>query len=243
MHDGQMLFDADTTWNHQEWKIDEVAGPLLAARTLRPFIVVGIWNGGPARHAEYFPQKPFETLDAAQQEAIYALSRAPGTALYSGKVYSDRYLAFLVEELKPWVDSHYRVSGARDDTFVMGSSMGGLISMYALAEYPDVFGGAACLSTHWPGTFETKDNPVPPAFFAYIEKHFPEAGHHRIYFDHGTATLDAMYPDLQRQVDRLIEAKGYGADHWQTRVFPGAEHSEQAWSGRLDVPLKFLLAR
>lgn len=243
MHDGQMLFDATHSWNRQEWRVDEVAGALIDAGTVRPFIVVGVWNGGDRRHVEYFPQRPFESLDAAQQAAQYAIEREPGRPLYAGKVDSDAYLRFLVDELKPAIDARFRVHRGRDHTFVMGSSMGGLASMYALAEHPTVFGGAACLSTHWPGSFALDDNPVPDAFHAYLQAHFPAAGGHRIYFDYGTATLDALYPPLQRKMDGAIAAKGYGDKDWLTREFPGAEHSERAWAQRLDVPLRFLFGK
>ncbi len=241
MHDGQMLFDAGTTWNHQEWRADEVAGELIAAGRTRPFIIVGVWNGGERRHVEYFPQKPFATLSAEQQAQQYALQRSPGQPLFAGAVDSDAYLRFLVDELKPEIDRRFAVSREAADTVVLGSSMGGLISLYALAEYPQVFGAAGCLSTHWPGTFEAVDNPVPQAFFDYIDRALPPADTHRLYFDHGTATLDAMYPSLQQQADARIRAKGYGGQDWQTRVFPGAEHSEHAWAARLAIPLQFLL--
>ena len=60
---------------------------------------------------------------------------------------SDNYLKFLVDELKPFIDKTYPSLTGRADTFIMGSSMGGLISVYAVAEYPEVYGGAACLSS------------------------------------------------------------------------------------------------
>lgn len=243
MHDGQMLFDADTTWNHQEWRVDEVASALLAEHKLRPFIVVGVWNNAKARHVEYFPQKPFESLSEEQRTALYAMQRSHDQALLARPVDSDNYLRFLVKELKPYIDSHYSVDSSPAGTLVMGSSMGGLISMYALLEYPDVFGAAACLSTHWPGSFEEENNPIPPAFAAYLQARLPavERGR-RLYFDHGTATLDAMYPALQEKMDGVMKARGYAAPQWQTRVFPGADHSEVAWAKRLEVPLSFLLA-
>ena len=71
---------------------------------------------------------------------------------------SHNYLRFIVEELKPFIDANYRTRPGRDDTFLMGSSAGGMISLYGLIEYPDVFGGAACVSTHWPSSM-MKDNP------------------------------------------------------------------------------------
>jgi enterochelin esterase-like enzyme len=240
MHDGQMLFDARATWNGQEWRVDEVAGALIAAGRVRPFIVVGVWNAGPRRHVEYFPQRPFEALSPKQQTAQYALKIDATRPLFDGRVDSDAYLRFLVEELAPWIETRYRVRRGPAHTAIAGSSMGGLVSLYALAEYPDVFGAAACLSTHWPGSFKARSNPLPDAFFAYLARRLPPAGRHRLYFDHGTDALDATYADLQRRVDALVAAHGYGARDWKTAVFPGATHSEDAWAARLDVPLTFL---
>lgn len=242
MHDGQMLFDATTSWNKQEWQIDEVASRLIKAGKTQPFIVVGIDNAGANRHSEYFPQQPFENLSQAQQTALYQLQRTKNQALFSQQVYSDRYLKFLVTELKPYIDSHYSVYTDAAHTFVMGSSMGGLISLYAISEYPHIFGGAACLSTHWPGTFEQQNNPIPTAFFNYMQQKLPDPSTHKLYFDHGTATLDAWYPPLQAQADKIIKAKGYTSQNWQSLTFEGAEHSEHAWAARLDIPLIFLLA-
>ncbi|WP_198325207.1 alpha/beta hydrolase [Permianibacter aggregans] len=246
MHDGQMLFDANTTWNKQEWRIDEVASELMQAGKVKPFIVVGIWNAGSARTSEYFPQRAFEMLEPAvrQQMTEYYQKAMDLDDDEVVPVYSDRYLKFLVEELKPVIEQRYRVSAAQQDTFLMGSSMGGLISMYGLAEYPRVFGGAACLSTHWPGNMgDGPDNPVPSAFYSYIEKHFPPPGSNRIYFDHGTETLDASYADRQLEVDRRMKQKAYGENDWMTRTFPGADHSEKAWAARVHIPLEFLLKK
>lgn len=240
-HDGQMLFDAAITWNHQEWRVDEVGSALIAAGRVRPFIAVGVWNVDGRRMREYFPQKPFASLTKAQRAAQYALETSPGKPLFGGAVDSDAYLRFLVRELKPRIDRSYAVATTRAHTTIIGSSMGGLISLYALAEYPRVFGAAGCLSTHWPGSFAPDHNPLPATFFAYIDAHLPRAGTHRLYFDHGTETLDAAYASLQREVDARVAKKGYGADDLLSRAFPCDDHSERSWSGRLHVPLTFLL--
>jgi enterochelin esterase-like enzyme len=121
--------------------------------------------------------------------------------------------------------------------------MGGLISMYALCEYPDVFGGAACLSTHWPGTFSMDNNPIPAAFMKYMRTHLPSPKTHKIYFDYGDATLDALYPPLQQMADEIMKEKGFNAKNWLTKFFPGEDHSENAWKKRLDIPLVFLLKK
>ncbi len=241
MHDGQMLFDTAFTWNRQEWCVDEVTGRLIAEGAIAPAIVVGVWNSGSGRHADYFPQKPFLSLPQHVRDSLYGLRRDAETPLFDGPLRSDAYLRFLVRELKPFIDSVYRTNAGRESTVVAGSSMGGLISLYAICEYPEVFGGAACLSTHWPGIFASENNPVPDAFVRYLGEHLPDPATHRIYFDFGTETLDAIYEPYQLRVDSLMQAKGFDSNSWITKKFPGHNHSEAAWSSRLDVPVKFVL--
>ncbi|MCB9316917.1 MAG: esterase family protein [Lewinellaceae bacterium] len=241
MHDGQMLFDSTTTWNGQEWGVDETVSRLIAEKQIRDCIVVGIWNGGVLRHSEYFPQKPFESLTNAELETVR--QTLPANRQEQGQTFaptSDNYLKFLVTELKPFIDSHFSTHRDRQNTFVAGSSMGGLISMYAICEYPRVFGGAACLSTHWPGVFTMENNPIPGAFLRYLEAHLPDPESHKIYFDYGTATLDSLYEGTQVRVDSIMRQKGFSPLQWKTQKFPGADHSERAWRERLEVPLTFL---
>ena len=244
MHDGQMLFDSTKTWNKQEWAVDETVANLLDKNKIRPVIVVGIWNVYETRHPDYFPQKPFESLPQTLQDSlINKVSRGGGANLFSTTVQSDNYLKFLVEELKPKIDSLYSTIPNQENTFIAGSSMGGLISMYAICEYPDVFGAAACISTHWPGVFTLADNPIPDAFASYLAENLPEPTNHRIYFDYGTATLDSLYEPCQLKVDSIMTEKGYSASNWVTKKFEGANHTENAWRSRLAIPLTFLLAK
>jgi predicted alpha/beta superfamily hydrolase len=243
MHDGQMLFDATTTWNKQAWEVDEVAGKLIAEGKTRKFIVVGIWNNGSKRHPEYFPQKPYESLTAIQRDTITEQLQKAGRTKETFKPISDLYLKFLVTELKPFIDQTFSTKTDKKNTFIAGSSMGGLISMYAICEYPNVFGGAACMSTHWPGTFSAANNPIPDAFVAYLKKHLPNPKKHKIYFDYGDQTLDAMYPKLQQKVDVVMNEKGFGNKNWMTKFFPGKDHSEKSWAERLPIPLEFLLKK
>src|SRR5690606_16314302 len=108
MHDGQMLFDANTTWNRQEWQMDEVAGELINQNATRKFIVVGISSVAKFRPSEYLPQKPFESLPKKTQDSIYSAT-VNGQPLLAGKVNSDNYLKFIVTELKPFIDKNFSV--------------------------------------------------------------------------------------------------------------------------------------
>lgn len=235
MHDGQMLFDASTTWNRQAWQVDEVAARLMAEGRVRDFIVVGPWNNGALRHAEYFPAGFLPHLPEAVRTPF--VNRA-----LQGRARSDDYLRFLVEELKPAIDARYATRPEREHTFLMGSSMGGLISAYGLCEHPGVFGGAACLSTHWIGSFE-RNEALPTAAIAYLRAKLPPPDTVRLYMDRGTTELDAQYDQAQPRIDALMAEKGFRAPGFVSRVFEGTGHNERAWAARLDVPLMHLMAR
>lgn len=226
MHDGQNLFDPQKAYAGVDWGIREAIVRLCQAGAIREAIVVGIWNT-PKRWSEYMPQKALDRPEAAGIRA--SLAQEPESAPIS-----DLYLRFIVEEVKPFVDGEYRTLPGPENTVVMGSSMGALISLYALCEYPETFGGAACLSTHWPAASE--------ALLAYLARALPRPGRHRLYFDYGTEDVDAPYEPYQTQADAVMRAAGYrdGID-WMTVKFPGAGHSERAWRERVHIPLQFLL--
>jgi len=236
MHDGQMLFDAKTTWNKQEWKVDEWASKLMNQNKVEDFIVVAIHNIPDLRWQDLFPEKAYDYLSDEEKKRVKDRNGNQNFSLNG-----DNYLRFLVNELKPFIDSKFSTKTEREHTFVMGSSMGGLMSMYAVSEYPELFGGAACLSTHWVGAKPIEDNPLPEAIFKYMGEHLPKAGNHKLYFDYGNKTLDEHYPQYAPRVDVILEQKGYTNKDSKNLFFEGTDHSENAWNKRLDEPLEFLL--
>jgi enterochelin esterase-like enzyme len=243
MHDGQNLFDKATA-PFGEWGVDEVLGGLIAGGAVAPTLVVGVWNT-PKRTREYLPADLAARLDPAV--AARAAQRL------DGPVESDGYLRFLVEELKPFIDARYRTRPERTATTIMGSSMGGLISLYAGLKHPETFGQVGCVSTHWPLLLADKATLLDPAWFepasrairGFLEAEVPAAGPAapRWWFDWGTEGLDSAYAPYQAVADQVFAARGYvqGRDIL-TRGFPGATHNEPSWRARLDLPLKFLLA-
>lgn len=234
MHDGQMLFDSTITMNKQAWHVDATLDRLVRSGRIPPTIVVAIWNREKFRDSEYFPRKVLERLAPAQRTFLLETYMQQDAR-------SDDYLRFLVEELKPAIDSRYATLRGRESTFIMGSSRGAVLSVYAMSEYPHVFGGAAGLSVHWIGTFE-RNAAIPMATFAYLSEHLPGPAGRRLYLDRGTDTLDALYgPSFEFGGD-VIRERGYTDANYMHRVFPGTDHSEKAWSARLEIPLLFLLA-
>lgn len=242
MHDGQMLFDAETTWNKQEWDVDRIIGGLIDSSKIKDCIVVAMWNHSDIRHTEYYPQKPFDLLPRKFKDSIFDTATKQFGTEFKG-IQSDQYLKFIVEEVKPFVDANFSTLTTFENTFIAGSSMGGLISMYALCEYPTIFGGAACLSTHWIGFMPQENSPVPATFFSYLEKKLPSPKTHKIYFDYGTNTLDEFYLPYQNSVDEILKLKGFDEKNSRNLKFESHDHSENSWNQRFQIPVEFLLKK
>jgi predicted alpha/beta superfamily hydrolase len=210
LQDGQNLSDPATafagTWD-LEATIDRLAWRGLDA------IYVGVHHAGRARVAEY---SPFRDLRHGGGEA-------------------DAYLAFLVETLKPRVDRLFRTRRDRDATAILGSSMGGLVSLYAFFRYPSVFGRAGVLSPSlWFGQ---------GAVLGFIQEARQPRG--RVYLDAGTAEGAGTLRDVRR-LGRLLVRKGFrrraSAESALRYVEDrGASHTEVAWASRLEGALAFLL--
>ncbi|MDI9364627.1 MAG: alpha/beta hydrolase-fold protein [Flavobacterium sp.] len=156
MHDGQNLFNEQTAYA-AEWGIDECLDS-LQQKIAKECIVVGIDNGGDKRMSEYSPYN-------------YSLKGAFTTPENKGE--GKQYVDFLVQTLKPYIDTKYRTKKGPDFTFIAGSSMGGLISAYAIMQYPQVFGAAGIFSpSFWiaPNIYTEATNfttTALPRFFMY----------------------------------------------------------------------------
>lgn len=243
MHDGQMLFDSTHTWNKKEWQVDETYANELSRYTHEAFITVGIHNDPPNRYAEFFPQKVAELMPASYRTMLM-------DKLWNGELKADAYLDWIEQTLVPFIEKQFAVSKKTKDRMVIGSSMGGLISLYALCEKPKLFGGAACLSIHTPminyGMFEEGmvEALVVP-FNIYLEKNLRADKKHFLYVDRGTETLDAYYKPYHDRLLTTLALVGYNTQNprFLETVVIGTGHDETAWAERLDVPILFLLSR
>ena len=194
MHDGQNLFD-DATSYAGEWAVDETLNALAKSRGLR-LIVVGIDHGGTERIRELNPWNNPEY----------------------GQGQGEQYMAFVVQVLKPWIDQHYRTRPDVRHTAIMGSSMGGLISSYAIAHYPAVFGAAGVFSpAYW----------LAPQVYADSEAH-PPARTARIYFYAGGSEDESMVPGMKRMV-ALLQQAGLPRRNLEVVINPVGRHNEAAW--------------
>lgn len=233
VHDGQNLFNAEETFNRTEWRLDEVLDSLQQIKRIRPTIAVGIWNSA-KRFAEFNPEAPYNKLKPDAKLLID--NERPGGAL------SDAYLELIFNRIKPFVDATYPTRPTMQQTFMMGASMGGLISLYALTKFPDRVKSVACLSTHWPLSLKQNTNLFSHPYQDYFIYKIPNPMVHQIYFDHGTETLDAWYEPHQQRMDSLCFINGYNtAKSFLSIKFTGHAHQESYWSQRLHYPLQFML--
>jgi predicted alpha/beta superfamily hydrolase len=195
MHDAQNLFDEATSSFGSEWGVDETMDEFARSRGFEA-IVVGIDHGG--------------------DERIHELS--PWTNPKYGPAQGEQYMAFVVGTVKPFIDAHYRTLSDRQDTAVVGSSLGGLVSHYALLRYPQVFGKAAILS---------------PSYWFSNEVYTQTAAHPwradtRVWFYIGGREGDESVPDVRRMLP-LLAMPGRPAPEISLHIDPDAKHDERAW--------------
>ena len=207
MHDGQNLFD-EATAHAGEWKVDETLDALAKEGRLE-LIVVGIDNGQEKRMTELnaWPNPQFGAAE--------------------GRAYTD----FIVKVLKPLIDAKYRTLPGRAHTAIMGSSMGGLASHYAIAQYPQVFSKAGVFSpAYW---------TAQPAF-DFMARH-PVPKDARLFMLMGEKEGGSMVPDVERMA-AVVHKSGHPAANAVLKIVPGAEHNEAFWSGELREALLWMFA-
>jgi predicted alpha/beta superfamily hydrolase len=197
MHDGQNVFDEATAFAG-EWGVDETLDTL--GPETKESIVVAVDHGGGKRLNEYNP---------------YSNERF-------GKGEGELYLDFIVKTLKPFIDKKYRTQKKKDDTFIAGSSMGGLISLYAVLKYPKVFGGAGVFSpAFWIGRGIYNDIKLKGKEIKS-----------RIYFYGGKQENEAMIPDILKAFE---EMRKVSKSKMEVVIRDDGKHNEPTW--RKEFPL------
>ncbi|WP_298191943.1 alpha/beta hydrolase-fold protein [Novosphingobium sp.] len=239
MHDGHNLFDLKNSNFNKIWAADKAMLTVMG-QGIEPRIIVGIWAPGEDRFRQYLPRPAYDAAPPALKAKMDAIAAAP--------VISDAYLAWLAGPLKTWVDASFRTRPGREDTAIAGSSMGGLMSCYAIAARPDGYGQAACISSHWPAigpdTIKGFNSETLALWTGFFDRTMGAPAGRRIWMDHGTATLDAFYAPYQEPIDAEFAKLGWrrGSD-FESRIYPGAEHEENAWAARLPEIFEWLFRR
>lgn len=222
MSDGQNLFDPRIASTGVDWGVDEAVVRLIEQGLIPPIIVVGAWSTAD-RGAEYSPWHG-----------------APA------------YARFLTEELMPRVTQEFRTLTGPENTAVMGSSMGGLLSFYLVTYHPETFGACGCESTHFAlseavvaqylaGAEAPEIPDQTPYIVRDIESGLKVPAGARYYFDYGTEGLDASYGSPHEIVRQWLLDQGLvEGEDFVVREYEGAGHDEASWRARLDDPLTFM---
>jgi predicted alpha/beta superfamily hydrolase len=212
MHDGQNLFDPETSFiKGRTWQVRESADAAIAAGEVEPLIIVGVYNTGDRRLAEYTHERDWQM----------------------GGGEADSYGALLTQELMPWIAEHYRVRAGREHTGLGGSSLGGLVSLYLGLKYPEIFGRLAVLSPSVWWNHKSILGVLNEA--APLLRHLP-----RIWLDVGDREGRTTLKDTELLAKRL-RAEGWRDEetvHFE-RV-PGGTHDEASWAVRVRPMLRFL---
>jgi len=206
MHDGQNLFDEATSFGG-EWQVDETLNELYKNNNFG-LIVVGIDNDGSKRMDEYSPWK---------------------SSTYNGGGEGDAYLDFIVKTLKPFVDEKYRTLVDKQNTAIMGSSLGGLISHYAALKYPDTFGLIGVFSPAFGFSESSYD-------FATTHSNIEDVS---MYFLAGDNESPNMVNNMNKMTT-LMKSKGFNQKNVISKIVPGGEHNEKLWREHFEEAILWL---
>lgn len=203
MHDAQNLFDAETSYVG-EWEVDEY----MDALTDNKSIIIGIEHGNKKRIDELTP---------------YTHEKHGG-----GK--GDAYLTFIKNTLKPHIDVAYRTKSDAENTTIFGSSLGGLMSFYAVIKYPETFGKAGVFSpSFW----------INPEIFDLVKAtDIPETS--KFYFLAGTDEGDTMIPKLEEMI-ALLKSKGVKETQFESHSTEGGKHNEKFWAAHFGQAYQYLI--
>jgi predicted alpha/beta superfamily hydrolase len=215
LQDGQNVFDAATAFAGVEWGVDETAQRLIRRRLIEPLIIVAVANTGPDRIHEYAPTRGIIDTRGKRKKRSRGLAR--------------KYAKFLIQELKPFIDSKYRTKPEAEFTGLGGSSLGALLTMTLGLWFPKVFTRLAVLSPSvwW-------DEEVIVRGVLALEKKLPL----KIWLD--TGSVEPGWERARNLCAALIDRGWNLYDDLEYHEFEGADHSEAAWAARVDPVLRFL---
>jgi enterochelin esterase-like enzyme len=242
MHDGQMLFDSTITWNHQEWRVDECLTKLRQEGWLRnQVMVIGIHNDPMNRYREFFPNDVYSYLHDSLKTKLE-------TELWHGTPTADLYLANIMELVLPMIEKKFEVQSTRNRHFMVGASMGALISYYGLTKYPKELNGIAGLSIHLPMiNAQQFDQRYQSKMFEALLAYTTQAGQwdknrkSSIWIDRGTLGLDSLYSPYFEFFCRGMMQHLPKNNRVNCQVFQATGHNERDWSSRTALLFRWLL--
>lgn len=234
-HDGQMLFDSTSTWNHQSWDLANSAMKYLSKKRC---ILVGIDNDPNNRYAEFFPSPIYSTLPVSVQLTLR-------DSLWNGLPRFDSYAEALINEVFPLIENHWNVHRGGAHRTIAGSSMGGIVSLAFLLTHPTELSHVACLSIHLPLINYWKfgnryKEPLAVAFNEFVVKNSAALNGKSIYVDRGDQSLDAVYAEYFPAFESALNSCAK-KNRVTVKLVANSGHSERDWAARIGPILKTLI--
>lgn len=255
MNDGEELFDENDSWNGKAWNIDKYFLDSAEENTNKNIVVIAIdsakrVNGKiideTRRYAEYFPNESIQYFDKGFKKNLYK------SLIDKAEL---NHPDFIIKKLLPFLESKFNTKLGKHNLGIMGASMGGLSAINTVIEHPDLFGFVGCISTHWIGIRPSEYLLLPFSFalderkiigdkittdgiVKYIEMNSEKLKDIKIYFDHGTESLDAFYPAAQKSVNDILDTQGI---NYKYTIFDGYGHEPEYFGKRFGSILSYLI--
>lgn len=230
-HDGQNVFDRRTATHHRTWQMTQSAIRVSKKLDITPPAIIGVFHSSSdknpwGRILDLAPQDPFQNGITAPNETI--------TSVTPDQLQGNKYLQQITDLIAPTICQELGMDSSKINTAIIGSSMGGLASLYALGKRPDYFTTCLALSTHW----TAGENGLVDALIDAL----PRPGSHKIWMSYGTKGLDAGYEPFQKYANSKMLGAGWRLGYdFSTRHYDKSGHNEKSWARYLDQPMEFWL--
>lgn len=226
-HDGQNIFDRRTATFIYTWKLAQTAIRVAKETGKNPPLVIGVFHSSSksdpnGRAKDLCPEDPF-------REGMEPL--APPT-FSKDELRGNKYISEIFQEIVPQITEREKVHVTPEKTAMIGSSMGGLATLYSMTRENSNFHTGLALSPHW----VLAGDPL----VEWLVERIPKRGENRIWMSRGTKGLDASYKPYQERADQLMRAAGWGS-RFNSKVFHRTTHNERSWASYIDEPLRFWL--
>jgi predicted alpha/beta superfamily hydrolase len=231
-HDGQNVFDGKTsTHRRSTWEMAQSAIRVSEHLGINPPAIIAIWHGG-SKQDEHGRAKDLSPQRFFQEDVVVNSVNVVKADL--AHLRGDQYLNLIFDQIVPEILSAYELEIPVSNRAMIGSSMGGLSTLYAGIQRPEQMSALLALSPHWTiGGNRLVERTV---------EELPKPGTHKIWMSRGTKSIDADYKPFQELADRLMKEKGYRIGHdFLTKVYEKSSHNERSWASYLDQVMKFWL--
>lgn len=229
-HDGQNIFDRKTATFIRTWKLAQASIRVARETKKTPPLIIGVFHSSSKAHPhgrskDLCPEDPFR---AGIQPTYYP-------TITVDELHGNSYLQTIFNDIAPHIVSQTKSKVSPETTAMIGSSMGGLATLYSAIRHSDQFHTSLALSPHW----VLAGDPL----VEWMIPKLPNDKHLRVWMSRGTKGLDALYEPFQNRADQIMRDRGWNEQRYVSKVYHRTAHNERSWASYVDEPLRFWLSR